>query len=228
MVDVVRNDRATGGELGPDEFDIALLAERHEPHLRGDDALPGVVHLGHRAAGLGATRNRFASLPLLRRRTSADGRTTIVGDAVAAGVIRLSVEAVLDPRKTQSRQPLLRNAARSDGAVDIDWIVGTAVRVLEFDAGDGNADAVFLVINPCRRMRRILLEGELVVRRCGRRNRVRRSCGWGRCFRGECSHLQSSLPTPVSTGSGSTVSDDAVRSQPLQRAPVGSCNSYHD
>ncbi|AOP52170.1 hypothetical protein BLSMQ_0452 [Brevibacterium aurantiacum] len=26
------------------------------------------------------------------------------------------------------------------------------------------------------------------------------------CFRGECSHLQSSLPTPVSTGSGSTVS----------------------
>src|SRR5699024_10691091 len=34
-------------------------------------------------------------------------------------------------------------------------------------------------------------------------------------------------PTPVSTGSGSTVSDDPARSQPFQRAPVGSCNFYH-
>src|SRR5699024_4848908 len=51
--------------------------------------------------------------------------------------------------------------------------------------------------------------------------------GVGWCFRGERSHLQSSLPTPVSTGSGSTVSDDPVRSQPFQRAPVGSCNFYH-
>ena len=49
MIDVGGDDRATPGQLAPNELGGKSFAQRDELHLGGDLAAPGVAHLGNRA-----------------------------------------------------------------------------------------------------------------------------------------------------------------------------------
>ncbi len=47
VVDIGWDDGATTGDLRAHKFRLDLFAESDEFHLWGDDAVPGIVHLGH-------------------------------------------------------------------------------------------------------------------------------------------------------------------------------------
>jgi hypothetical protein len=57
VISVGREDGAPASNFAPHEIRVHLLAQRHELHLRGDFALPRVVHLGY---GAGAFQDHMA------------------------------------------------------------------------------------------------------------------------------------------------------------------------
>ena len=113
VVDVVGDDGPAGGHLAADQFHVAVLAQRHEPHLRGDDPVPGIVHLGHGPAVDGAAGHRPRALPLRGRRAAAHGRLAVVEQVPFPAAVRLGVRPRLNPRRPERLQAHHRIAART-------------------------------------------------------------------------------------------------------------------
>lgn len=158
VVHVQGDDGAAGGDLFPHELDVALFPQRHETHLRGDDAAARVVHLGHAPAGPGTPGYRLAPPPLLPWNTAADGAATVVLEPPAAGLVDLDVPAGLDPLGAPGFQALLRNTARAHGAVHAQQLVGGAVRGVQLvNLGDGDLDGVLRVLQPGQAVGLVLL-----------------------------------------------------------------------
>ena len=146
MVDVARHHRAAGGQLGAHELHIAVLAGGHVLHLRGDDAVAGVPHLGDRVV-LGTHRLMLASTPFLGGAAALDGALAIVLKVAAAALVVLDVAAVADPVEAQGLQALLRVALGAFGVV----VVERGVRahpggVGELDLGVGYLKVVGAVL----------------------------------------------------------------------------------
>lgn len=149
MVHVQGDHSAAGGDLFPYELNVALFPQRHEAHLRGDDAVACVVHLGHAPAGPGPPGFRFAPPPLLLRGATTDGAAAVVLECPAAGLVDRGVPAGLDPLGAPGLQALFRDAAGAHGAIHPQGLVGCAVRGVQLvDFGDGDLDAVLCVVHP--------------------------------------------------------------------------------
>ena len=135
VVDVAGHHRAAGGQLGAHELHIAVLAGGHVLHLRGDDAVAGVPHLGDRVV-LGAHRLMLASTPFLGGAAALDGALTIILKVAAAALVVFDVAAVADPVETQGLQTFLRVALGAFGVVVVERRVRAhAGRVAQLDFG---------------------------------------------------------------------------------------------
>lgn len=218
VVDVGWDDRPAGGDFASDKFDIVLLAQRDEAHLRGDDTSACVVHLRHPFAGLRPPRCGHPALPLLGGPAAAHSRPAVIGELPATARVLFGVPTGGDPLRPPWCQSLLGHAAGPHRPVDLDRGIGPlAGRVVEMDLSDGHADAVRGILNPPDAVLGVLLGVRLG------------SCGLGgvRVLRDECRQRCPSLPTPALTGSGSAVPDAVSGLSLAVRLPRGQLNLYH-
>ena len=102
MVDVVRDDCLTGGNLLAHLFYIAVLAQCDVFHLRSDNTLAGVVHLGYALAFLGSQRLAAYTLPLIAGLATLEGAVTVVQQVAAPALVGLHIAASFDPIAAQS------------------------------------------------------------------------------------------------------------------------------
>ena len=113
VVDVAGDDGPARCHLGADQLDVAVLPQRHEPHLLGDHPVPGVAHLRDRPAADGAARHRPGAPPLGRRRAPAHRRLAVVEQIPSPAVVGFGVRPGLNPGRPERLQPADRIAARA-------------------------------------------------------------------------------------------------------------------
>ena len=159
MVDVGRNDRPAPGDLRPHELGIHVLPHGDEPHLRSDDALPGVVHLGYRtpaaehfrppqrlreSAPTAGPDRKARSLPRRRGRGSTPAATAADRDARRAPPARWCRKRRAAARRWRTRScgPALEcrlrrpNTRRSelpledDAEADPSWLARSAISLM--------------------------------------------------------------------------------------------------
>ena len=142
VVHVVRDDRLARGDLLAHLLHVAVLAQRHELHLRGDLPAAGVRHLRHALAFRGAQRRAAGSAPLLGGGAALGGTGAVVKQIALASLVLRNVAAGGDPLAAQRGQALFRLRPWAAGAVELHGLVRAGGGVIQRDRGLGDLESV--------------------------------------------------------------------------------------
>ena len=130
MVDIARHDRATCGQFGTYQLHVAVLAFGNITHLRCDDVVTRIPHLGNRMV-LRLKRLMLAATPFLGCLAAFDGAFAVILEIAPTALVLLDIPAIADPVETQRRQSFLRVALGTFGVVILErrvrayaWSVG--------------------------------------------------------------------------------------------------------